>query len=325
MCDRVELDGPRLPRRRAGSSTLVAMVTRSPRSPADPRAGRAVLVRLTAVLLLPLVLAPSSGPTGAGAAGGPAGGGGLAAGREPGFGVGSRARPRSRTAPPPSPRVIARHPHDAGAFTQGLMFDGGRLYESTGRYGQSELRRVDLATGRVLQRRKLSPRDFGEGLTSHSGRLIQLTWRNQTGYVYERDSFRPIGRFAYPTEGWGITTDGRELIMSDGSSELRFLDPATFAVRRRLAVTSGGMPVTGLNELEHLPGGVVLANVWPTSRLVRIDLASGRVTASYDLSRLNAGFDGVANGTAYEPGTGRLYLTGKNWPVLYQVTLPAPR
>jgi glutamine cyclotransferase len=309
------------PRATAGSRpTLGAMGTRSPRPPTDPRAGRAVLVRLAAVLLLPLVLAPG----GDAPVGGPAGAtvGVAGSGSDRGHGSGAR----TGTQPSPSPRIVARHPHDSGAFTQGLVFDGGRLFESTGRYGQSELRRVDLATGRVLQRRQLSPRDFGEGLTSHSGRLIQLTWRSRTGYVYDLASFRPIGRFGYRTEGWGITTDGHELIMSDGSSALQFLDPVTFAVRRRLPVTSGGRPVAGLNELEYMPGGGgVLANIWPTARMVRIDLATGRVTASYDLSPLNAGFEGVANGIAYEPRTGRLYLTGKNWPVLYQVTLPPPR
>jgi glutaminyl-peptide cyclotransferase len=233
------------------------------------------------------------------------------------------ARPGRGVAEPPvrSPSVVRRFPHDTEAFTQGLVFDRGTLFESTGQYGRSELRRVELTTGAVKQRRKLSDRDFGEGLAVHGGRLIQLTWREGAGYVYDRESFGVVRRFGYKTEGWGITTNGRELIMSDGSATLSFLDPVTFAIRRRLTVTAGGRPVDNLNELEYVRGALY-ANVWPTARAVRIDPATGRVNLWWDLTALGKGADGVANGIAYDATTGRMYVTGKNWPALYEVRLP---
>lgn len=236
----------------------------------------------------------------------------------------SRPAPRARSEPQPgtlAAGVVRRLPHDRHAFTQGLVFDRGVLYESTGQYGRSELRRVDLATGKVRQRHRLADRDFGEGLTMHGGRLVQLTWRSKAGYVYDPGSFRRVGRFGYRTEGWGITTDGRELIMSDGSAVLSYLDPVTFAVRRRVTVTAGGRPVERLNELEYV-GGKVYANVWPTSRAVRVDPGTGRVDLWWDLAHLGAGLRGVANGIAYDATTGRMYVTGKNWPVMYEVRLP---
>lgn len=231
----------------------------------------------------------------------------------PKFGV---ARPRVETA-----TVVRRLPHDPEAFTQGLVFDRGALYESTGLYGRSELRRVDLSSGKVLQRRRLDDDDFGEGLTAHDGRLIQLTWKSGTGYVYDRDSFRLLRRFRYETEGWGLTTDGHHLIMSDGSAVLSFLDPATFAVRRRVMVTAGGRPVERLNELEYVHGAVY-ANVWQTTRIARIDPATGRVDLWWDVAGIGEPARGVANGIAYDDATGRMYLTGKNWTALYEVRLP---
>jgi glutaminyl-peptide cyclotransferase len=220
-----------------------------------------------------------------------------------------------------TPRVVARFPHDPAAFTQGLAFDRGTLFESTGLYGHSELRRVTLSTGRVEQRRQLSPAEFGEGLTAHAGRLIQLTWRERTGHVYDRDTFRPTGRFGYQSEGWGIATAGSQLLMTDGSATLSTLDPATFRPRHRLRVTAAGRPVEGLNELEYIRG-TLLANVWPSSRIARIDPRTGEVTAWYELAGLAKGYSGVANGIGYDDTTGRLYLTGKNWPTLFEVTLP---
>lgn len=234
----------------------------------------------------------------------------------------------SASAEPPVrvPTVVNEFPHDTEAFTQGLVFADGVLYESTGLTGKSELRRVDLTTGRVLRRRPLPPTDFGEGLTAFDTRLVQLTWQSGTGYVYDRDDFELTKVFRYDGEGWGLTQDGESLIMSDGSATLRFLDPQTYAVRRRLTVTAGGTPVRRLNELEYV-NGVILANVFTDERIARIDPRSGEVTAWYDLSDLADSVPGdptqdVLNGIAYDDRTGRLFVTGKRWPHIFQVKLP---
>ena len=225
-----------------------------------------------------------------------------------------------------SVQVVRSYPHDSRAFTQGLVIEDGVLYEGTGLEGQSELRRVDLVTGRVLQRHALPSNVFGEGITSFKGQVLQLTWKNQLGYVYDRQSFQLIRTFPYATEGWGLTHDGKSLILSDGSSTLYFLNPATFAVQRKLNVTAAGVPVERLNELEFVNGSI-LANVWLTDRIARIDPNTGRVTAWYDLSAIvrsvpNRGPDDVLNGIAFDARTGRLYVTGKRWPALFEVKLP---
>ena len=227
--------------------------------------------------------------------------------------------------------VAATYPHDVQAFTEGLFFHDGELYESTGYEGRSSIRRVELATGRVLQSRALDPKYFGEGIVAWKDRLIELTWRSNIGFVYDLKTFAPIGEFHYPGEGWALTTDGRRLIMSDGSADLRFLDPATLKETGRLRVTDHGRPVAMLNELEWVKGEI-LANIWQTDRIARIDPHTGRVTGWIDLASLlgaphgegRQGEPDVLNGIAYDAAGDRLFVTGKNWPKLFQITLTPP-
>jgi len=221
--------------------------------------------------------------------------------------------------------VVATYPHDRLAYTQGLVFADGALYESTGLYGRSTVRRVNLKTGRPELIRPLAPHQFGEGLTAFGDRLIQLTWRSGTALIYTRRDIRRSGQFRYGTEGWGLTHDGEHLIMSDGSATLYFLDPITFSQVRRVEVRDDRGPVRFLNELEFV-GGQVFANVWQSSNVLRIDPASGRVTGIIDLSELVARMGtepsaDVLNGIAYIPGSGRLLVTGKQWPRIYAITL----
>lgn len=221
-------------------------------------------------------------------------------------------------------RVVATYPHDAGAFTQGLFWLDGSLYETTGLVGQSSLRRVSLDDGRVLNKVDI-PGVFGEGSTNWGDQIISITWQDGVGYRWDRASFRQLGTWRYEGEGWGITQNGRELIMSDGSAELRFLDPNTLRETRRVTVTASGRPVDRLNELEFIKGEVY-ANVWQTSRIARIDPATGNVTGWIDLSQLvretpGTGYDAVLNGIAYDEARDRLFITGKNWPRLYEIDL----
>jgi len=220
--------------------------------------------------------------------------------------------------------VVNSFPHDRRAFTQGLLYDAGYLYESTGLYGQSELRQVELATGRVLRLRRLAADQFGEGLTIWGDQLIQLTWRNQTGFVYDRRTFRRLTTFSYPGEGWGLTHDGHRLIMSDGTADLRFLDPGTFTEVGRTTVTEQGAPVEHLNELVMV-NGRLFANVWQTDQIAIIDLDSGRVTGRIDLQDLlspaeREGAD-VLNGIAWDAEQERLFVTGKFWPRLFEIRI----
>ncbi len=219
--------------------------------------------------------------------------------------------------------VLARHPHDSGAFTQGLLWHDGRLYESTGLRGHSSVREVDLPSGRVLRERRLDATLFGEGLARVGSELIQLTWTRGVALRWGLADFSPKGRFGYQGEGWGLCFDGRWLVMSDGSEWLTFRDPTRFEARRRVRVTLHGRPVRRLNELECV-AGAVYANVWTTDRIVRIDPESGRVTALVDASGLlpagkrPAGAD-VLNGIAWIPERARFVLTGKRWPWLFEV------
>jgi Glutamine cyclotransferase len=216
--------------------------------------------------------------------------------------------------------VVARYPHDPSAFTQGLVIDRGELFEGTGLNGQSSLRRVDLETGEVLQRHNLGQRYFGEGITILGDKIYQLTWTTQVGFVYSRDDFKQLQSFFYPGEGWGITHDGEQLIVSDGTAMLRFLDPETLKETRRVAVTEDGKPLTRLNELEYIDGEV-WANVWYTDYIVRIDPATGRVVSKLDLSNLypEGSNDDVLNGIAWDRDAQRLFVTGKLWPYLYEI------
>lgn len=227
--------------------------------------------------------------------------------------------------PPPARyrfSIVNSYPHDPEAFTQGLIYRDGFLYESTGLRGASSLRKVRLETGEVVQRIDLDSRYFGEGLTDWGDRLVQLTWQSNLGFVYDLASFDRLRTFSYPGEGWGITHDGRRLIMSDGTSVLRFLDPETFAEVGRLAVRERGLSVPNLNELEMVDGEL-FANVWQTDEIVIIDPQSGIVTARIDFSplRRELGTDrvDVFNGIAWDREGRRLFVTGKYWPRLFEV------
>lgn len=219
--------------------------------------------------------------------------------------------------------IVNVYPHDPKAFTQGLVFSEGFLYESTGLRGQSTLRRVELKTGKVIQSHSLAPRHFAEGLTLWKDRLIQVTWHSGVGFVYDRESFAKEREFSYEGEGWGITHDGQLLIMSDGSANLRFLDPTTFEVTRSLEVRDAGIPVSNLNELEVVKGEI-LANIWGKDWIARISPDTGQVLGWIDLSPLrNAlgpvqGIDAL-NGIAYDADADRLFVTGKLWPSLFEI------
>lgn len=220
-------------------------------------------------------------------------------------------------------RVVNSYPHDPQAFTQGLAIADGQFYEGTGLNGKSSLRRVDLETGKVLQRYDLDPAYFGEGITIVGERILQLTWQSNVGFVYDRESFEPQQQWTYQTEGWGLTHDGTHLIMSDGTATLRLLDPTTFAEIGRVDVFDNNGPVARLNELEYI-NGEIWANVWQTDRIARIDPQVGRVVGWIDLSGLLSQEDkrepvDVLNGIAYDPINNRLFVTGKLWPKLFEI------
>ncbi len=220
--------------------------------------------------------------------------------------------------------VVHNFPHDTNAFTQGLVFLDGALHESTGLKCQSTLRKVELETGKVLKQVEVPARYFAEGLALLNGKLYQLTWQDGKGFVYDLDSFRLEMEFTYAGEGWGLTTDGRSLIQSDGTDQLRFIDPITFEVKRTLSVSDQGRPVNRLNELEYIKGEI-FANVWGTDLVVRIDPATGKVNGIIDftglLSRQDRERTEVLNGIAYDPKGDRLFVTGKLWPKLFEVRL----
>lgn len=222
-------------------------------------------------------------------------------------------------------KIVHTYPHDPQAFTQGLVFADGRMYESTGEYGRSSLRQVDLETGEVLRILHLHERYFGEGIALFEGKIVQLTWLSNLGFVYDRDSFKLLREFPYSTEGWGITSDGKRLIMSDGTSALYFWDPQKLQETGRVEVTDQGVPVQQLNELEFVKGKIC-ANVWQTNSIAQIDPETGKVAAWIDLDELWAYMDlsrpiDVLNGIAYDPQKDRLFVTGKLWPKLFEIKL----
>lgn len=224
-------------------------------------------------------------------------------------------------------QVITVLPHDPEAFTQGLVYDQGFLFEGTGLKGRSSLRRVSLQTGEVVQWHALSPDEFGEGITVFGDRIYQLTWQSHLGFVYDKTSFELLTTFEYPTEGWGLTHDGQRLIMSDGTATLHFIDPASLNETGRVTVYDRGTPVTHLNELEYV-NGFVYSNVWPTDRIARIDPESGCVAGWIDLSGLRgylpvgATVD-VLNGIAYDAQNDWLIVTGKLWLTVFVLQIGA--
>lgn len=242
------------------------------------------------------------------------------------------AAPVPAAAPQLAWHLVREYPHDPAAFTEGLLFDGqGRLIESSGGYGRSELAIRDLASGRKLQSAALPPGDFGEGAALADGRIIQLTWREGHGYVYD-SALKPLGRFLYAGEGWGLTWDGKRLIQSDGSAQLYFMDPRTFADLGHVGVHDGDTEIYQLNELEYVDGRVY-ANIWQTDRIAVIDPASGAVQGWLDLAELQTRFpkpagwdpsDDVLNGIAWNPANRHFYVTGKRWPKLFEITIDAP-
>ncbi len=249
---------------------------------------------------------------------------------------------KSTTAAPPSPtaaaspsapaavpaytiQVVGVYPHDRAAFTQGLVYLKGVLFETTGLNGASSLRKVELQTGRVLQQANLPLQFFGEGMTILGDKIFQLTWQNQKGFVYDLSTFAVEREFAYPGEGWGLTNDGHALILSDGTNQLRFLDPVTFKVLRTVGVTDHGQPLKNLNELEYIKGEIY-ANIWQTNTIVRIDPATGNLLGTIDCSGLLTPDDyrlrvDVLNGIAYDATGDRLFITGKLWPKLFEIQL----
>jgi glutaminyl-peptide cyclotransferase len=222
-------------------------------------------------------------------------------------------------------KVVHVFPHDPNAFTQGLVYLNGFLYEGTGQNGRSSLRKVRLETGEVLQQVELSPEYFGEGIAILKNEVVQLTWQSQKGFVYNLGDFRLLREFSFTGEGWGLATYGRDLLMSDGSAEIRVLDGRTLKEKRRIKVHDGTMPITRLNELEMVEGQI-FANVWQTNRIARISPQTGKVLGWIDLRGLLSPMyrlqrDAVLNGIAYDPAGKRLFVTGKLWPSIFEIQL----
>jgi len=220
------------------------------------------------------------------------------------------------------PEVVATFPHDSNAFTQGLLFHDGDFFESTGLRGESSLRQVDIDTGRVLRRKDVNRTYFAEGLALVGDRLYQLTWQSGRVFVYTLDDFELIETFDYEGEGWGLTFDGQQLIMSDGTPTLRFIDPDDFSVERTVTVTDRGTPQANLNELEYIDGEI-WANIWFQDRIARIDPDDGHIVGWIDMSQLYPATrrdpDAVVNGIAWDPESNRIFVTGKLWPAIFEV------
>lgn len=227
-------------------------------------------------------------------------------------------------------RIVDSYPHDPSAFTQGLVYDRGELYEGTGLYGQSSLRRIDIQTGEVLQIVQLEDEFFGEGITIWEDKIIQLTWQSRQGFVWGKENLTRIDNFTYQTEGWGLTSDGEKLIMSDGSNILYFLDLEDYSLLGTLEVTACGEPVRGINELEYI-NGMIYANLWPSSWIAIIYPDTGEVKGKINLSGIMTEEDiqgrrvDVTNGIAYDPSEDRLFVTGKFWPRLFEIELVEER
>lgn len=227
--------------------------------------------------------------------------------------------------------VVHTYPHDTGAYTEGLFWHDGYLYESTGEVGSSSIRKVDLKSGETVQKKVLMPPYYGEGIIALDNRLYQLTWRSGKGFIYDFEGFNKIGDFSYPGEGWGMTSDGKHLLMSDGTPQIRVLDPASLKEVRRITVTWDGNEVGRINELEWIKGEI-WANIWLSKRIARIDPETGNIVAFIDLEGLGPKpgevrdpNNAVLNGIAYDKKGDRIFVTGKHWPHLYQIKLKKPR
>lgn len=239
----------------------------------------------------------------------------------------------SAVATPPTPEIIPTYsykikntwPHDRRAYTQGLVFLDGILWESTGQYGSSSLRKVELKTGKVIKQIAVPPKYFAEGMTVFQNKVFQLTWQEQKGFIYDPETFQKQGEFDYSGEGWGLTHDGQSLIMSDGTNQIRFLDPATLKTTRTVSVFDSGVPLDKLNELEYIDGEIY-ANIWQTDRIVRIEPSTGKILGWIDLTGLlktkeRSGEEDVLNGIAYDAAGKRLFVTGKMWPKLFEIEI----
>jgi glutamine cyclotransferase len=239
--------------------------------------------------------------------------------------IGQSSRSVSATPPEYTFTVVRVFPHDTSAYTQGLAYRDGFLYEGTGRTGQSSLRKVRLETGEVVQRVELSSEYFGEGITILHDKVFQLTWKSETGFVYDLNGFHLLRKVSYRGEGWGLATDGRDLFLSDGTSQIRVLDAETFHEKRRIRVHDGRAAVDELNELEFVDGQI-FANVWHTNRIARISPHTGEIVGWIDLAGILSSVyrldpEAVLNGIAYDPLRERLFVTGKLWPSIFEITL----
>lgn len=245
------------------------------------------------------------------------------------------AAPTPTIAAPPTPvpgvitnysyEIVQKFPHDTAAFTEGLTFINGQLYESNGQNGLSDLRLLDLDTGNVKNKIDLGAEYFGEGMTVLNGKIYQLTWTNGKGFIYDEKSMLLLGEFPVIGEGWGLTTDGQFLIMSNGSNSISYLDPENFQVKKTIYVYDKDAPLTRINELEYI-NGIIYANVWYTDKIVQIDPAYGEIVGWIDLTGLRSpesqqNGEAVLNGIAYDAATDRLFVTGKLWPNLFEIKL----
>jgi len=231
----------------------------------------------------------------------------------------------SRSIPTYTYKIINSWPHDESAFTEGLIFEDGTLYESTGRNGSSSLRIVDLVTGTIKTEVNLEDEYFGEGITILDGKIFQLTWLNNKGFIYDQETLLLLGEFTYEGEGWGLTDDGRSLMMSNGTNAITFLNPETFEIEKVITVYNNDEPLVDLNELEYIDGEIY-ANVWHTDKIVRIHPSSGKILGWIDLTGLypieeRQDTEAVLNGISYDDATGRLFVTGKLWPHLFEIKL----
>jgi glutaminyl-peptide cyclotransferase len=290
---------------------LALRASRAPRIPRGSRRGRLRL--LPAIICAALVMACAAD----------------ADQKKPsGAGTGAAAARAAAPVPEYTYRVVHIYPHDPGAFTQGLEYRAGVLYEGTGLEGRSTLRKVKLETGEVLQQVPVESRFFGEGITVLNQQIVQLTYKTQTGFVYDQNAFRQLRSFTYQGEGWGLTNDGKQIYMSDGSAQIRRWDPQTLRELGRITVRDGQQPVTYLNELEYIKGEIY-ANIWQTHRIARISPSDGRVTGWIDLSGLLTRDEesqvDVLNGIAYDEMGDRLFVTGKLWPKLFEIKIVPKR